>query len=383
MDDWQDQAAAYLRRAYQLDSGTAGTPEHLLELAAHRGDTAQVRAMGARYLALDSTGDLADFIRWRVAQALSDSAALGALRSRFETLGSSTLRRIFGLAPVEGIGLDDAERARAILAARRELNHWDASAYELNRGRPRAAQTVLEAAVRHLPHDEGEGREVERGPIWAALYWDGDTAAAAAAATRIGRVADGPPARDLDARWRQYGDICVVETWRLARGDLRTVDRSIATLRAAVATRTSDSIIDLDYAHRCAMALGALAAGARRTPGSTALQQYDSVMRARPPYLEHGNLILAQLFEAAGDTRAALRAVRRRGFHYIWGPLFLSTFLREEGRLAALTGDRESAIRAYRHYLALRTDPEPELRAEVDRVRAELARLLGEQSQRP
>ena len=56
-------------------------------------------------------------------------------------------------------------------------------------------------------------------------------------------------------------------------------------------------------------------------------------------------------------------------------PQLRSTFLREEGRLAAKLGDREAAIRAYRHYLMLRSDPEPEIRPEVERVRAELARL--------
>ncbi len=55
--------------------------------------------------------------------------------------------------------------------------------------------------------------------------------------------------------------------------------------------------------------------------------------------------------------------------------MYLSTFLREEGRLAALTGDPIGAIRAYQHYLALRSDPEPSTKPEVDRVRAELARL--------
>ena len=51
--------------------------------------------------------------------------------------------------------------------------------------------------------------------------------------------------------------------------------------------------------------------------------------------------------------------------------------LREEGRLAALAGDRAEAISAYRHYLALRSDPEPVLRSKVDEVRAELAKLVG------
>jgi hypothetical protein len=56
----------------------------------------------------------------------------------------------------------------------------------------------------------------------------------------------------------------------------------------------------------------------------------------------------------------------------------MSTFLREEGRLSALTADTVAAIRAYRHYLALRRDPEAALRPEVEQVRAELAALLSE-----
>ena len=59
-------------------------------------------------------------------------------------------------------------------------------------------------------------------------------------------------------------------------------------------------------------------------------------------------------------------------------PIYMSTFLREEGRLSALTGDTVGAIRAYQHYLALRPNPEPALRPEVERVRAELTALLSE-----
>jgi len=40
-------------------------------------------------------------------------------------------------------------------------------------------------------------------------------------------------------------------------------------------------------------------------------------------------------------------------------------------------GDREHAVRACQHYLALRADPDPPLRAERQRVRAELARCRG------
>jgi hypothetical protein len=38
-------------------------------------------------------------------------------------------------------------------------------------------------------------------------------------------------------------------------------------------------------------------------------------------------------------------------------------------------GDTEGAMRAYRHYLALRSDPEPALLGQADSVRAELGRL--------
>jgi len=55
--------------------------------------------------------------------------------------------------------------------------------------------------------------------------------------------------------------------------------------------------------------------------------------------------------------------------------MYLSTYLQEEGRLAALTADTAGAIAAYRHYLTLRSNPEPSLQPSVDSVRAELARL--------
>ena len=81
--------------------------------------------------------------------------------------------------------------------------------------------------------------------------------------------------------------------------------------------------------------------------------------------------------ERQGDLTLALRAVRRRGSKLDDYPYYLSTFLYEEGRLAALTGDTVGALKAYRHYLALRVAPEPELQPEVERVRGELARLSG------
>jgi hypothetical protein len=93
------------------------------------------------------------------------------------------------------------------------------------------------------------------------------------------------------------------------------------------------------------------------------------------------NLLLARLHEARGDWAGALAAVRRRGYSWLMTP-YLSTFYREEGRLAALTGDRTGAIRAYQRYLIMRSEPEPELRGQVDEIRAALHGLQNGSSLR-
>jgi hypothetical protein len=85
---------------------------------------------------------------------------------------------------------------------------------------------------------------------------------------------------------------------------------------------------------------------------------------------------VARWREAQGDPQGALRATRLLLKYF---PILnLAYGLREQGRLAALVGDRAGAIRAYSHYLALRYNPEPSVKPEVDRVRGELAQLVGE-----
>jgi hypothetical protein len=44
------------------------------------------------------------------------------------------------------------------------------------------------------------------------------------------------------------------------------------------------------------------------------------------------------------------------------------------GRATGVSG----AVRAWSRYLAMRSEPDPALRPEVDRVKAELAQLVGE-----
>jgi hypothetical protein len=120
-----------------------------------------------------------------------------------------------------------------------------------------------------------------------------------------------------------------------------------------------------------------------RTDAMSLVAQVDSFLLSDPYANDYRvgvfetNLMVAGLFEELGQPERALAVVRRRFYHSGW-PYYLSTGLREEGRLAALTGDRDGAIRAYTHYLELRSDPEPEVLPEVEAVRDELARLLEE-----
>jgi len=134
---------------------------------------------------------------------------------------------------------------------------------------------------------------------------------------------------------------------------------------------------------------------AQRTGGDVgaAVRQLDSIVRPGP--MEHpfyaplrrdmtagtDNLVLARLLAQYGDTAGALAASRRRphlpsDIEVSYEVKYLLVdFLREEGRLAAISGDRAGAVRAYRHYLSLRTDPDPLWRPQWDSVRAELAAL--------
>jgi hypothetical protein len=143
----------------------------------------------------------------------------------------------------------------------------------------------------------------------------------------------------------------------------------------------SDSIAVGHYTALCAALLEATWAQALHLPSAQiALELADTAARTYDVGASLGaNLVVARIAEARGNLPLALKAVRRRAGSYNLLPTYyLSTFLHEEGRLAALTGDTIGSIRAYQHYLALRPNPESEVKQEVERVKEELARIVGE-----
>jgi DNA-binding SARP family transcriptional activator len=369
-------AAAAFRRALELDASFVEARTHLFQIAAAEGDTAAVRRLGSMALAAGSASDFADYLRWQMASSLGDGAALTALRTRFDWMNEVSLQNITRRSQEIGIGLEDARRAVAALVKQADTKAAQAAALDaryvlaLNGGRPREALAAIAESER-LGVAFGYNRAMD------GLYWDGDSAAAVSS-VREG-AAEGDAALESGVERRdQYDVICRLQQWRLAHDETRTARVAIERLRAAVVPGLSahDSAVVTAYASVCARVLEAWLATATRQPGAAVLAaRLDSLSRRNPPgWTGTFNLVVARLLEAQGNPAGALEAVRRRSYGFV--PRYLSSYLREEGRLAALVGDTAGAVRADRHYLALRFDPEPPLKPQRDSVRAGLARLV-------
>jgi len=309
--------------------------------------------------------------RLQAGAVLGDSALLIAARQEFDSTGDGIDVLLLD-AELFGIATQEAERRAAVFLKRPTSGpNWfgifSIFGFYQELGRPAAAA----AALAHLgPMDAWPPWPLLR-IIQTAYYGYLDSTDAAEAVARLAPSADGPVAQGPAGRNEQYWTICNVQWWRIAHGDTRTARPAIA--RLAADTRL---VADRGFPSGCDLMLEALLAAAERRPDAgAAFARLDTFLltgRGGPGWV----MEVARWREAQGDIRGALRATRRRaGYGYFWN---VSYILREEGRLAALVGDRAGAIKAYRHYLALRYNPEPSVKPEVDRVRAELARLVGE-----
>lgn len=373
--DWRARATAALRRALELDPRAPWSRTLLVLLAARGGDTASMREFTVLPGALDSLGDNADLVRWRVAHAVGDARDLRALRDRMPRLSTATLRWIAMSSVYDAVDVDDAERALRLVRARarRSGDVTDVllaqHALALNEGRPVYALDLTEQLEQLVP---STGAHL-RLRVLDALFGDGDTTAAAAAVARM--TSHGSE----DASGVQRANRCVEALWRLSRGDRRAATEAAVELAGAGAYRVTIPVSTPPRA--CAALLETMAAVQAARPDALArLQRLDSLMLTGPAIGDAANfapLMVARMYERLGRPAEALQAIRRRPYMSGW-PRYLAVMRREEGRFAARLQQTVGAREVLARYLALRR-PEGGAAAVADaQVRAQLQLLQSE-----
>jgi serine/threonine-protein kinase len=374
----EERALESFRRASEIDSSYVVGYLHALPLALSLGDTADARRFERLRLASDTTRFWLSLHRWQQAYTHGDTATGRAIADSIDL--SQYVYGMDQLAFYDGTGASDVRRAidtalvKAANDQQRHVLRRLAHDFELVSGRPNAALTHLRQSA-----DSANDINIPILEVRDALIADGDTTAALDGARILAALDAAPVSSDTIRRNNQRAATRVLEPWRLSRGDTSQTRRSIERLRTMSRQLTGARKVDAEVE---IASIEAMHADVARSPGfRLAVTRLDSLLRimdyaaANPGRASLANLVAARLLEKSGDIRGALAAARRRTDAWTQNNPYLGTQLREQGRLAALAGEREEAIRAYRHYLALRTDAEPSVRPQVDAVRRELRQL--------
>jgi tetratricopeptide (TPR) repeat protein len=369
--DSRARAEAEFREASKLDSSYLAPLARMVDAAAFDRDREKLRRAGASYLARDSVGPTSDYVRWVIAAGTGDVVGERAIRARLRSLSTATLEQIFVTSQMAGVALEDADSATSIIAENstdpidKSVAFRRGQLLSLNRGRPSAANDFLA----RVDAQRSSTSTVRSFAIASALFEGGERGVAESRvreqAREIARDTLLPPRPDAVRRISAV--ISVQSLWYLDVGDTTRARAAGDWLRRHTEGQPRNRALSV-------LPEMLIASRARRANGAALRAFVDSVLRRGccevPEYVI---VVLERAYEASGDAAGALRVVRR-GMWYL-PPRQLSTLLREDGRLSSQLGDRDAAIRAYDHYLALRSDPEPALRPERDRIRAEVARL--------
>jgi TolB-like protein len=363
LQDWAQQSRDALMEAWRLDSTTAGLLDLHLSLSLNTGDLDWVRRVGPRYLAMaDSTADGWFGNRWVVALLSGDSTTVRELRRRAQTgaVSSIALResfsRLFFVHSELGLRFDDLDSAVATLR-RRVLTPADSAWLRW--------YSVMTGLTRGRMHQVAETLDA---PIFSLMWWLGhpglDSAAAVAADSLRAIVATNPDA---------YRAACFVQLYRAGRGDTVGARDAVRRLAPRLAANNMGGGCP-------AMVEAFVESHDRGRPDSPALDRLEALLRESTahelPLINAGPVVVARLLRQRGQYDRALAAARSWAYNNYYYQ-FRTALLKEEGYLAAITGDTASAIDAYEMYLRLKDEPDPgPVQDEVDQVRAALAALV-------
>ncbi len=364
IDDAFPRAEEALTRAIGRDSLDVGVIQHLMLLAADRGDTAQVRRWWPllRQAAKDSAGTTN--WNWFPAVVLGDTAVRNAVLGNIEAgqVGGGSAFLLPFMRRHAGETAELLSRLEARPGGRNDRTAVLQAFVALDRGRP----TEASDAFRKISN------EVDGTIVLSALFWGGDSIEGARAAERLSDTVE-------ERGWFEtaVSDLCARTLWRVGQGDSGGVASAIRRLRESAANRDPSWPPTPNLV--CADLLEASHAQLTNQPNARDLVDQLDRMLARGPYRQLGweNIATARLLEHEGEYTRAARVARRHPLFIAYTP-FYSTHLWESGRLADLAGDKEAAIEAYARYLELRSDVEPSVQPEVDEVRQALARMTGE-----
>lgn len=375
--DPQARALAHFNKALSLDSTFAPALHHVVELLAGQRQLDSLRPWARRYFAAaPPTERTTTAVAWLTAGALGDSTWIREVRANFPAFSAGELRQVVRLTQVFGMPPEDARTAVALFRDKVETPRDVKQALE--------EEWVLESNLGHVARADSILGEMQvRFPMavdayeratLSFMYGDGPESRAQTSLSTLRRRVRG--GTELD-RWLA---ICATAWWDGRHGEVGRLFAVADELMVPVlADRWQSREFGTDN-EICARTIRAIAAGTTHSPDTTgALRELDRYLaEAGLDRTRRGAATLeaVRLFTAQGDHARALGAVRRRGVLQ-QAPFLLASQLLVHARLASRAGYRDEAIAAYRHYLALRSDPEPGALADTARaVAGELAALL-------
>jgi hypothetical protein len=376
----EEQSMTLLERALTLDRDYIPAQLLIAHLATRKSPP---DSLDPAVAVVDSSNPFASYLRWRHALATDDSTAQRHIRGNLRGAGPANLRMLALASQFDGMSLADGVLALGALQSRvRSIPDQvdlilGQHSLAVLQGRPQAA---LEA-TRRLAAIQPGAHGYLRLQVLDALYGEGDTIIAAAAARRLETLTSGETASVAITSEMRLSNVCTAAQWRLSGGDTTGARAAVQALRVAGYTGGRPATALNSAAMLCSDLLDVWIAVLTGSGDARArLERIDSVVltpEVGGDVTTYAPLLIGRLYETMGEPSGALRAVRKRAYMSGW-PRYLATAWREEGRLAELNGDRIGAGDAYRRYLDLRDAPEPAVMPQREQVRSALKAVSTE-----